>query len=151
MKTNGINIRHIGLVLVAATAASMMLVGGCDTGNTELLGSASKMIPDIPLPTKFDLDEEHSRMWTDGTLRYADMLYEGSADMASVQKFYNQQMPISHWIAQSEQYSQGRATLDYVKNAEKCRITIYTQGMMGHTFVHVVIWPNRPNAKIEPK
>jgi hypothetical protein len=79
------------------------------------------------------------------------MLYKGRADTNAIQKFYGQQMPTCHWIAQTEMFAQGRSTMDYGKNGEKCRITVYKEGMLADTYIQIAIWPNRPNARIEPK
>ncbi len=131
-------------------AAVAMLAGGCANQNAGLVGMPSPILQDIPIPTDFKIVNDRSRSWTDGTLRFADLLYKGRADSTAIQKFYSQQMPTCHWIAQTEMFAQGRSTMDYVKSGEKCRVTVYKEGVFGETYIQVAIWPNRPNAKIDP-
>jgi len=135
--------------LLYVMVITAMLAGGCTNSNTGLVGMPSPILQDIPVPTDFKIVNDRSRSWTDGTLRFADMLYKGRADNIAIQKFYSQQMPTCHWIAQTEMFAQGRSTMDYVKSGEKCRITVYKEGMLSDTYIQIAIWPNRPNARID--
>lgn len=135
--------RILGYTALLALAAMLLPVGGCGSEGADLLNNPRPTVPDVPLPTGFSLEELRSRSWADGDLRFVDHLYEGSADKMAAVRFFETQMPVSHWTAQTKQITQGRATLDFAKNNEKCRITIYDTGFLGSTYIQIAIWPNR--------
>ncbi len=109
-------------------------------GGPELVGQARPPIPDVPVPTGFDLDEGHSRNFTAAGTRYIDHVYRGSSDKFSVSRFYKRQMPINRWTLVTDMFVQGEIMLDFEKNMERCRVTVTDGGLFRGTLVKVALW-----------
>lgn len=148
MNTSRMNIS--GLCVFALAILTVFTAAGCGENGGGLTAVSNSPVSDVPIPTDFELEELRSRSWTDGSLRFVDHLYSGRGDKFVVGRFYERQMPPSRWTPLTNQLVQGRATLDFVKDQEKCRITIY-DGNWGYTYIHVTIWPSRGAAVKPPK
>jgi hypothetical protein len=120
--------------------AALAMAGCQGDGGGELGAQARSPLPDVPLPDGFSLVELRSRSWRSGESRFVDHLYEGRRDKFAVSRFYEKQMPLSGWSMESSQFLQGRGTMDFVKGAERCRITYYDSGL-GETAILIAIWP----------
>lgn len=123
---------------------------GCQNNSGGDLGAQARSpLPDVPLPAGFELEELRSRSWKSGENRFVDHMYEGRGDKFAVSRFYEKQMPVSGWTMESDQFLQGRGTMDFVKGHERCRITYYDE-TLGKTVVLVAIWPINNGAGLEP-
>lgn len=139
---NGTICCRIGLVF-AGLLFCLFLPVGCNTGQTgELRAQARTHVADVPVPDGFDLAEKRSRSYKNQTgLRWVDYLYKGGGEKFDVVKFYEKQMINYHWEPQTTQTAQGQTSLDFLKNDERCRITVSGGGALSSTFVHVSITP----------
>ncbi|MCD4824301.1 MAG: hypothetical protein K8S55_06820 [Phycisphaerae bacterium] len=143
-----LNSTTISAAVVGLSMLAVVAVGGCvPSSGTGLVAKSRSSVADVPTPTTFALEEMRSRSWTDGTLRFVDHLYKGDGEKAFVIEFFEKQMPMNRWSQTTKQLVQGRATIDFVKDKEKCRITVYGDGSWGSTYIEVAIWPSRGGAK----
>jgi len=114
---------------------------------TELVGQARTPISDIPVPLRFELDQERSRSWATGGIRVVDHRYSGGDDKWAVGRFYKRQMANHGWTPVSEQMILGRIALRYVKGNQRCTVEVDGGGWSSGTSVNVLIFPeNRTNA-----
>jgi len=147
-----------GLLMVTTCAAVCFAgcqqgVGGgrIDTGGgareqlvpTELVGQARTPISDIPVPLRFDLDQQRSRSWATGGIRVVDHRYVGPDDKWAVGRFYRRQMPTHQWVPVSAQQILGRISLRYVKGNQRCVVEIDDGGSWASSGagVNVQIFP----------
>lgn len=136
------------IVRIRWCVTAVILAGGllgCQTETQqEILANPKPPVADVPLPMEFVMVEERSRSYTvpDTHQRFVDYLFLGKADKFRVADFYETQMPVSRWKLQQKQFAQGRATQDYKKDEEKCRLTIWDEGH-NKTYVHINITPAR--------
>jgi len=142
MNPNGFEMRRFGFWAIGP----MILISlGCASENPDLIPQSRPLLPDVPLPMKFELVESDSHEWTDGQLRYVHHLFKGSEDLQSVLRFYEKQMPIHHWTLQEKQLIRGRTEMDFVKSTEKARVSVY-RGSFWKIYVHISIWPSSGGA-----
>jgi len=97
----------------------------------DLVGSARPLIPDVPVPIGFSLDESQSRNYTIGSGRIIDHTYRGRADKIAVKQFYERQMVVQRWSLVSAMFVTGDVTMDFEKENERCHIVI-TRGSWLH-------------------
>ena len=121
-----------------------VMVVGCTGGDPEadLVAQPRSPVPDVPVPSDFELVEKMSRSRSRGSWRTVDYLYRGGGEKFAVKRFFERQMSINGWTLVDQRFVQGRATLNYVKSDEICCITIYSgsAGWNG-TYIHVDVSP----------
>lgn len=147
---------RIGLLwslLVSAGCTANINTGAAPSGGgggagKELQGQARTHMPDVPVPVGFKLVDDRSRSYKNNTgLRWVDYLYKGRKNKLDVIAFYEKQMPSYQWTPQLTQSVQGRTALDFTKEHERCRITVFGGGTFGSTYIHVFI---SPGARVGP-
>ncbi len=124
-------------------ALAMFAVGGCGL-NSSNLGYVPQVAPplnDVPVPVGFSMDYDSSWDRSDGGLRWANHRYSGKGPLTPLANFYEKQMPQTRWALVTKGFAEGRATLDFEKDQERCRITI-SQGnsLLNTVQIHVDIW-----------
>lgn len=148
-------------MLLGLVAAGLLLASGCASLNIgssggsaagagqdpaveqvgpELVGQARPPIPDVPVPSGFELKESRSRNFTAAGARYIDHAYQGSSDKFAVARFYKRQMPINRWTLVTDMFVQGDIMLDFEKNTERCRVTVTEGNIFQGTVVKVALW-----------
>jgi hypothetical protein len=106
----------------------------------DLVAQSRPPIPDVPMPVGFELDQGKSRNFAAAGQRYVDHLYKGGSDKYAVARFYKRQMPVSRWTLVTDMFAQGNITLDFEKQTERCRITVYDGSLLHPTKVKVQLW-----------
>ena len=107
---------------------------------TELVATSRPPIADMPVPIGFKIDEDKSRDYAPGGGRFVDHTYQGGARKLAVKRFYQRQMPVSRWTLTMAKYVRGEISLDYEKEAERCRITISDGGLFHKTSIRLEVW-----------
>jgi hypothetical protein len=140
---------------VAAVMLASGLVFGCTKTETidassgaprqmraanDLVAQARPPIPDVPLPIGFELNEGKSRNFAAAGLRWVDHMYKGGSDKFAVARFYKRQMPVSRWTLVTDMFTQGDITLDFEKQAERCRVIVSDGSLLHPTRVKVQLW-----------
>lgn len=126
--------------------------GGTQADMGELAAQANSTITDVPMPSGFQLDPSKSRSIAGGTTRLVDHAYKGNGDQGAIVRFFKKQMPVQRWaltsIRQLPTGSKGQWIMDYVKDNERCTITVRGRTSLLHnTEIAVLIYAD---AKIEP-
>lgn len=139
------NIMRKGLIVVTGLvvlACVIIGISGCQFGQSgPIMAQARSPIPDVPLPSGFKMKERYSRNMTSGPSRFVDHLYYGKADRVTVVDFFEKQMPVNGWAALSNNFTQGRSSLDFAKGSENCSISVYKNSRFGSTYVEILIAP----------
>jgi len=107
---------------------------------SDLVAQARPPIPDVPVPIGFELDQGKSRNFAAAGQRYVDHVYKGGSDKYAVARFFKRQMPVSRWTLVTDMFAQGNITLDFEKQAERCRITLYDGSLLHPTKFKVQLW-----------
>ncbi len=144
---------------IGLAAASMLFAAcGCENKNSsmadsttgqnseamvELVPQLRPYIPDLPVPTGFDLDEGKSRAYTAGGARYIDHLYKGSDDKFAVARFYKRYMPSNRWTLTTDLFLHGSIKLEFEKETERCDIEIGKGSLFHQTYVKAVLYTSR--------
>lgn len=125
--------------------------GGTQADMGELAAQAHSTITDVPLPAGFELDASKS-VYLGGATRLVKHVYKGNGDQGAIVRFFKRQMPAQRWsmtsIRQMPVGSKGQWILDFVKDNERCEVTVTGRTSLFHnTEIDVSIYAD---AKIEP-
>jgi len=157
--------RQVRTLILAASAA--MLICGCDSSNKkssepggmetggagQARASADAMLPmpqaqppisDVPVPIDFKIDEDKSRNYAVAGVRFVDHVYKGKGDKFVIKRFFERYMVMNRWTLATFIFAQGKVMLDFEKDYERCRITIWESDFLGPTTVSILLWPNTP-------
>jgi len=161
-------IRRVAGCTMAMCAA--LLVGGCglfegrwggsgasggNSANTATQSNIDANLPlpqsqppisDIPVPINFKLDEANSRNYAVPGARFVDHIYTGRGDKFVLKRFFERYMVMNRWVLATFSFGQGRIVLDFEKDYEHCRITIWEGGFLRPTSVSVFLSPSKPPA-----
>ncbi len=151
-----------GLMTWLCVCVAAMAIGGCnnkpkaatDAGvqdADELASEPRPTITDVPMPAGFELDTGKSRSIVGGNTRLVDHVYKGNGDQGAIVRFFKKQMPAQRWSLTSSQQlpsSKGELIMNFVKDNERCTITIRGRNSLLHnTEIAILIYAD---AKIEP-
>lgn len=139
-------------------AIGAVLLSGCgqeqavDSGGSpqqvrpaqEIAGMSRPPIPDVPLPTGFELEENRSRNVAGRGMRFVDHSYLGGANRFAVARFYKRQMPVNRWNLVTDWYSRGVIRLDFQRESESCRVEISEGTLLNPTRINVFLVPWGP-------
>ncbi|HUW58024.1 MAG TPA: hypothetical protein VMZ92_15395 [Planctomycetota bacterium] len=128
--------RTMVMLFAVVLPVLVAVVGGCEPQRT-LVPADKGLIGDVPVPTTFKFDPEHSSGYTsqDGRERYCNYHYKGRAFFTDVEAFYKRQMPVDGWRLQQDVSAGGRKTLYFRKggidptatNVPTCVVTIFAK------------------------
>jgi len=100
---------------------------------------------DLPIPTNFDFISNKSFVFMQGTLRSADLTYDGSMSSSKLIRFYQDSMPANGWKL-IRITGMMMKSMTFVKGRERCEITIHTRTndenpQLVHTRLHIKLNP----------
>lgn len=137
-----------GCCLALIVTAWLICVAGCATsrggvGHARLTASTAPLVADIPVPVGFEIVDEASEDWSEGTMRYLRHRFRGVADKYAVRRFYGEQMPLVRWSLLSDSQVHGRITLRFERENETCNVAIEddSAGFARRVIVEIVIVP----------
>ena len=154
----------LGMFVVMAASGCSWFERRSDTGGAVQVGDASSgkgpaldaMLPmpqaqppisDVPVPINYKIDESKSRNYAVAGTRFVDHVYTGKGDKFVIKRFFERYMVMNRWTLATFIFAQGRIMLDFEKDTERCRITIWESNFfLGPTTVSVLLWPNKPLA-----
>lgn len=112
----------------------------------KLTASTTPVVEDIPVPERFELVDQASEDWSDGTMRYLRHRYHGAAGIGAVRRFFQEQMPLVRWTPISDSQVYGRITMRFERAHEACTVTIEDDSaiLSRRTIVDVIIVPRMP-------
>ena len=112
------------------------------TAPQALVAGPQSPISDVPIPTGFQWDPSESRSVEAPGLRWVEHRYMGKAHKWELGRFFQRQMPLAQWRADSSRMSQGTLRLYFSKPGERCEIVI-SDGSWSGMNVDVIIFPVR--------
>ena len=118
--------RHSITTSIALSIFALM-IGGCakePRTPTILPAKAQSYVADVPVPTKFNLDESKSDSASQAGRRSVKHFYLGDAPILAVRNFYVQNMPEAGWQIIDETLQNNVYTLNYRKAEERCEIRV---------------------------
>lgn len=100
---------------------------------------------DLPIPTGFDFISNKSFVFMQGTLRSADLTYDGSTSSSKLIRFYQDSMPANGWKL-IRITGMMMKSMTFVKGGERCEITIHMRTndkdpQLVHTRLHIKLNP----------
>lgn len=153
----------LSLIAVALTGcsglASVPLPGGMaysDNGQylspqpgPGLVAKVHPLIPDVPTPIGFKPLVSRSYNHSTATARNLKYWYQGQAQEAEVQWFYQQQLPAHGWHLLSQQNApDGSLVLRYDKGGEALRVRLAQIHVV--TTIVITITPKQPTVRALP-
>ena len=120
-------------------------------GSKASAATTAPPLNDVPVPVGFSMDYDSSWDRSDGGLRWANHRYSGKGPLTPLANFYEKQMPQTRWALTTKGFAEGRATLDFEKDRERCRITISQKSSLFNTVqIHVDIWTHSTEKQPKP-
>jgi len=108
----------------------------------ELAAQSQSPISDVLIPRGFKWDPSRSRSVEAPGLRWVEHRYQGKAYKWQLGRFFQRQMPLAQWQADSSRMSLGTLMLYFSKPGERCEIVI-SDGSWSSLNVDVIIFPVR--------
>jgi len=119
-----------GLCLIAvvftAGCSEFLQRGGERGGRPEMVVADNLVIPDLPVPAGFKIDNDRSYFNVNpktGT-RVVFVTYRGRGDALALMNFFRQNMAISGWNPKEEAGDFGAYVLDFEKDKEAAEVRI---------------------------
>lgn len=132
----------------AALPAMVALATGCassgDTGNAPSAAPVRHpALQDFPVPSGFQLVDEHSRSRNYGAVRMVQFEYAGQTQPGAVARFYMEQMPSNGWVLKPYAFLEGEYQLRFESDMEDCSIRVrrVKSGVTTRTLINVDIGP----------
>ncbi len=106
--------------------AALVLVAGCESffNSKGVVQPGSvpamehPMLPGLPVPPGFALDDKRSSGWTNGELRQANCTFTGDLAATTVNAFYKEHMPDAGFTLRQERFEAGEYVLDFDGKSE---------------------------------
>jgi len=129
-----------------------LVLGGCATYSNQVVTDSSGktaeyvppvqhyMLAGIPLPQGFELVSDQSIGRASAHYRDVVFIFSGSRDVATVRRFFRENMPAAQFQLRKEWYYRGESNLRFDSSTEECNVSI-RPGRFNRTTIVLDIGP----------